>query len=70
MANLARWKLVGIEKENHLIHVMDHLSNRAKFYQVPFLTDAVINEHMLDVETSTGRVMRINLHDGSRQLID
>lgn len=69
MKNLVRWEVIGVEKDNYLVHVMDRLSNRSNFYQVPFLISAIINEHLLDVETSNGRVMRINLHDGSRQLI-
>lgn len=69
MQNLMRWEIIGIEIDNHMVHVMDHLSKRPEFYYVPFLSSAIINEGLLDIETSHGRLMRINLHDGSRQLI-
>lgn len=64
-----RWKLIGIESDNNFVHVMDNLSRRSRFYFVPSVTNAVINDHILDVETLNSKVMRINLINGSRQLI-
>lgn len=64
-----RWKLIAVESDNNFVHVMDNLSKRSRTYFVPFVTNAVINDHILDVETLNSKVMRINLINGSRHLI-
>lgn len=66
---LPRWELVAIERDNHYVHVRDHLSKRPRSYFIPHVAKAVIIDHILDAETSHGKIMRINLLDGSRQFI-
>lgn len=64
-----RWSLIKIEMEANKVHVMDHFSKRPRFYGVPGVVSANVSGSALTVNTLHGKVMQINLHDGSRQFI-
>ena len=64
-----RWTVASLDTDKFTITISDHLVNRKKTYHIPYLTHAVIKDHLLLVATTFNKIMEINLSNGSRKFI-
>lgn len=68
-SELNRWSIANQDITKFTVTISDSQSKRKKTYHIPYLTHAVIKNHLLLVATSLNKIMEINLINESRRFI-
>ena len=68
-SELNRWSIANLDITKFTVTISDSQSKRKKTYHIPYLTHAVIKNHLLLVATSLNKIMEIKLINESRRFI-
>ena len=69
MVEPIKWELHKFDTVENKITVIDSLSKKEKTYHVPDGTHAILKDDVLYVSTSDNKVMRVCIHDDSREML-
>ena len=69
MVEPIKWELHKFDTVENKITVIDSLSKKEKTYHVTDATHAILKDDVLYVSTSDNKVMRVCIHDDSREML-